>query len=216
MNLCTNPNAIRLLWLILLFPFITTYSQSKFSYGFHGGSSFSVLFVSGLSFEDPFSTKVGLLLGAHGNYHLSKRSSLVANLNIEQKGAKTTFNEINDPSTGLPYGVNEKISLNYLTLPLLYRYTMGGGSLGLFVNAGPYVGLLVGSKNDDMTMADFETLDFGISGGLGLNYELKTKNLITLELRVNIGGEHISKIVVFNDRLVRGASTNIIFGYTID
>ncbi|GEM_PF-5637626 len=216
MKLCTTSKAIRLFWLILLFPLLTTYSQSKFSYGFHGGPSFSVLFVSGLSFEDPYSTKVGLIIGAHGNYHLSKRSSLVANFNFEQKGAKTTFKEINNPSTGLPYGVNEKISLNYITLPILYRYTMGRGSLGVFVNAGPYVGLLVDSKSDEMTMSKFETFDFGFSLGLGLNYELNSKNLISLESRVNIGGEHISKIVVFNDRLVRVASTNIIFGFTFD
>ncbi|MCW8980727.1 MAG: PorT family protein [Altibacter sp.] len=192
----------------------TMTAQEKFSYGFHGGITYAVLKTPGLSFDDYFSTSNGLLLGVHGNYNVSKHSSFVANLTFEQKGATTNFAEIIDPSTDMPFGNNGEIKLNYLVAPILYRHTIGGGKLKVFLNAGLFLGILVDSETNNHPVEEFDTTDFGFSGGLGFDYDFSEKKRIFIEFRSNIGSKSISALMNSNNTKLESGSNNIVLGFT--
>tara|TARA_R100000353_G_C6499794_1_gene193913 strand:- start:871 stop:1464 length:594 start_codon:yes stop_codon:yes gene_type:complete len=189
-------------------------AQEKFSYGFHGGITYAVLKTPGLSFDDYFSTNSGLLIGIHGNYNISKRSSLVANLSFEQKGAMTNFEGIIDPSTDMPFGMNGEIKLDYLVLPVLYRYTIGGGKLKFFLNAGFFMGILINSETNNHPVEAFDNTDYGFSVGLGFDYNLSEKNRMFIEFRSNIGATSISTLRNSNATKLETGSNTIVLGFT--
>jgi hypothetical protein len=191
-------------------------AQENFTYGFHGGTSFSLLRSSGLSFQDLFSTKTGLLIGVYGNYNFSKRSTIVVNIAFEQKGATSKFGEIIDPSTGMPFGYNEEVVLNYLVLLLSYKYKIGDGKVKFFLNAGPFVGFLLSSNTETNLIAEFDTIDFGFSGGSGLDYSINQKNTIFFEFRTNIGSQSIPKLMISDGINLKTTSSNVVLGFTLE
>ncbi len=103
-------------------------------------------------FSKGFGSRQGLFFGLFAETRLSSRFSLVAELNYaSQGGRRDGIQPITMDMSGLPVPpgtilfadfVNETI-LNYIELPVLGRLVLGD-RLRFFVNAGPYVGLLIG------------------------------------------------------------------------
>ncbi len=199
--------------LILLTISFTTVAQDKFSYSFMGGLDFSMLRNDGWRFEDPFSTQTGLLIGFQGAYQIGNRSSVLGGLFYEKKGAKTNFGEIENPSTGLYFGANGSIKLDYLTIPVLYKYDIGEGSLAFYLNAGPFIGILIHSEYDSNLISEFKTIDSGITAGAGFDFKMNDKHSIFLEGRYNIGLVDISEITAFGDRANKSVSGALVLGF---
>ena len=92
----------------------------------------------------------------------------------------------------------------YITIPLLFRGSYGD-YVKFFFNTGPYLGILLSNKttidansqynepgrevdNTDST----KSTDFGITAGIGLQIPISAKNLLTFEIRDDIGLTNIS------------------------
>jgi hypothetical protein len=131
-----------------------------------------------------------------------------------------TTDEYGNPIGELTFHSN----FDYLTIPILGRLTFGK-KIEFYVNAGPYLGYLL--KQKDITEAsgeypkteidntdNFEKLDFGLTTGLGMNYPLLEKLLLTVEIRNNLGLTNTSSLPVANDGSIKTNSTSLLIGVT--
>lgn len=146
--------------------------------------------------NDDLKSTVGFAAGASFEYFLSQKIGIKSGLLFEQKGAKDEifFTDIN----GNPDGTQEiNIEYNYLILPLLFAYHTPGKT-SFYANAGPYFGFLLSNmvyyeetdqapgKKEDFT-SETNTVDLGLSIGVGVNIELSETLMLSFDLKENLG-----------------------------
>ncbi len=105
-----------------------------------------------------YDTKAGLHAGLLGHIHVTKNFAIQPELLFSAQGAKW--------ETG---GVETKLNLNYLNVPILLQYMFDNG---FRFEAGPQVGFLLTAKSDNGTTetdvkSDLNGLDAGLAFGLG-------------------------------------------------
>lgn len=178
--------------------FAQSFSDHNISVGAKGGMS-----MSRVSFQPsvPQSLINGIVVGASFRYIEEKHFGLIAELNFEQRGWKENFK----PLEGYSY----KRQFSYLQLPLLTHIYFGSDKVRFFFNAGPEIGVMIGSKissnfnyenaadNEDiqnsyrkieqMTLPIHSKFDYGISAGLGMELNLTPKHAVNLEGRFYYG-----------------------------
>lgn len=170
---------------------------------------FDFNYVGGIGFEKPISNKVSILTGIY----------------YDNKSFK---NEIyfNRPNNYDPYDpffydskVKLKVTLQYLTIPVLFRYYLDKNQL-FYINSGPYVGFYLntttrvdGDKIKDDSNDVFKTVDFGWSIGIGKKFKITEKNNLSIELKENLGLMNISNVPVQGNGTVKTNSFNLILGY---
>lgn len=164
-----------------------TLSQSMFSPGLD--QTFIMGYTGGVSFR----------------YIEEKHFGIIAELNLQQRGWKETFDQTS-------YSFQRQ--LTYLQIPLLAHIYFGSNTAKFFFNAGPEIGFLVGDKTkanfditdlnnlpDDFpienrnteqyTMAIKNKIDYGISAGLGMEFVALKKHSIVMEGRFYYGLNNI-------------------------
>ena len=163
------------------------------------------------------------LIGFHGGLTyevmLKEKLSIKFGLSYERKGSKTTT-----PLTDLDGNFVEEADIDnrfeYFTVPLLIKYT-AQRSPNIFVNAGPYFGVLnshhfiIKSNSFDQTEDGsqfFKTFDIGVSTGVGLCLDLNEKLKGMVELRNDLGLYNISSIEIINNGTVNTHALKLIFG----
>lgn len=158
------------------------------------GQNFSIgpilgLNVSNLSGDiENNSFKMGFAGGAFANYSITTDFGLTGQLLFSQQGAKTEFG-----------GVENKIRLDYLQVPVLGAYYFGKDKFRPKVLLGPQFGFLLTAKDKDGNDLDpngqiFETSDISIVAGAGFNYNLAPKIWLNADVRYNFGTSNISKV----------------------
>ena len=138
----------------------------------------------------------GMTMGVTARYVEEKHFGIIAELNLEQRGWKETFE-------GYDYAYQRR--LTYLHLPLMTHIFFGNYRVRGFFNAGPEVALLIGRKttaNFDYTQTDFpianrhteqftldvkRTFDYGITAGIGVEVNLARRHALVLEGRFYYG-----------------------------
>lgn len=115
---------------------------------------------------------MGLSAGAFANYSINEKIGL---------GVKALFSQM-----GIASSVSdESLRLNYLQIPLTGVYFFGesGDKFRPKVFLGPYVGFLLGAKNqNDIDFKDnFNSVDIGGQLGLGFNYSLKERTWLNVD-----------------------------------
>ncbi|MCM1319031.1 MAG: PorT family protein [Muribaculaceae bacterium] len=165
--------------------------------GGHAGMTISRTFFNP---SVPQGMKLGAMAGFTFRYIEENHFGLIAELNFEQRGWKEDFKE-----TDFRYSR----TLNYLQIPILAHIYFGSPRAHFFVNAGPEIGFMVGdntSANFDPTninnISNFPLhgrqvaqltapcepkVDFGISGGLGVEVFTNSSSSFTLEGRFYYG-----------------------------
>jgi hypothetical protein len=125
--------------------FSTANAQSKFlRFGIKGGANLGKL--DGTGYQDGF--KLGYHLGGFAQVNLSKGFGVQGELIFSSTKTKTTsdFSNIYDPANlNDPENDGKKISLNYLSIPLLANFSLGSPRVKLQV--GPQFSALVSGKN---------------------------------------------------------------------
>jgi len=153
------------------------------------------------------SMALGAVAGLTFRYIEENHFGIIGELNFEQRGWKENFED------GGNYSYSR--TLNYIQIPVLAHIYFGSSRAHFFINAGPEVGFMLG----DSTSANFDpaqvqslpgfpiqgrqtaqltaeasgTVDFGISGGLGVEYFLNSRHSINLEGRFYYGLGNIMK-----------------------
>ena len=193
--------------------------------GAKGGATFSSIFFSP---EVKQSMTAGFTGGVAFRYAEERHVGLLAELNIVQRGWQESFED----GESFEY----KRSLTYLQLPLMTHIFFGNQRMRYFINLGPEISYMIGSKinsnfdynnvnsvpnfplkyrmTDQMGMDIENRFDYGISGGLGLECRLNRTNSLALEGRYYFGLGNIfpsSKKDIFDAS--RHSSIMVTLGY---
>jgi Outer membrane protein beta-barrel domain len=120
------------------------------------------------------SFKLGLALGGFVTYKFNSRLSLMGQLLFVQKGFRYSAMDVFGP-------YDSRLTLSYLELPILARYTFGSGTFRYFALAGPAFGFKLGGKfstewdvetYESTDMSHYKGMDLGLVLGAGLGYPL--------------------------------------------
>jgi hypothetical protein len=210
-----------------------SYSQnSKIKFGIQAGLNYSdfrgyEIPVTPLYSESPAFAYLG---GINVEYLIKEKLSLKLDLNYERKSQKAdnTLEIFDNNGSSKVYNFTSKKNYDYLVLPIMIKYSFTNRN-SFFINGGPYIGYLLKSNiTNDLGNIDgvinepFETTkynnrtDFGLSIGLGKNFELKENNSIFIEIRENLGLINTSKNTVMGNGTVKTNSLNLIIGYSLN
>ena len=143
----------------------------------------------------------GFTAGVSFRYAEERHVGLLAEFNIAQRGWKESFDD------GEPFKYSR--TLTYLEIPLMTHIFFGSQRFKGFVNLGPEVSYMIGSsinsnfdytnvssvpnfplKNrmtEQLTMDVENKFDYGITGGIGMEYKLNRKHSVTIEGRYYFG-----------------------------
>lgn len=134
------------------------------------------------------SVKPGLLLGGFVTYSIRDTYGFTGKVLFSQKGYQTD---------------NFKETLNYMEFPVVVRLFFNrDGAFRPNIFAGPSVGFLTGVSTRTGTNAEvkmknydssFNIFDFGLTGGLGLNYEIAREIRLLLDVRYTHGVTDVTK-----------------------
>jgi hypothetical protein len=137
--------------------------------GVRGGINLSNMFVDDVSDEN---MKLGVNVGVFAKLPLTRGFSIQPELNYSSKGAKQNYNNFIQ-------GEGEyRFNLNYVELPVLAVFNLGEN---FNIHAGPYIAYLasvnIKDLNDDGTIdkiadlnaENFNRIDYGLSGGIGVD-----------------------------------------------
>ncbi|ANI88350.1 hypothetical protein A9P82_02955 [Arachidicoccus ginsenosidimutans] len=120
---------------------ITTiaFSQTsrKITYGIHAGVNLAKMTDKDQGISTTTSSKAGFIGGVDVEFHISPAFSIQPELNFSQMGGKIGYDTL---STTL----DEKFTLDYLSLPILAKYTIPNSGFSIY--AGPQVSYLLHSS----------------------------------------------------------------------
>ena len=179
-----------------------THYSSNISLGLKGGVDFSrIMFTP--SIKQSFA--LGANAGVTFRYIEENHFGLIAEVNFEQRGWKENFEE---------YPFQYSRTVDYIQIPLLAHIYFGGRGR-FFLNLGPEVGFRIGESTKSnfdysnvasvpgfplsirntyqYSMSAENKVDFGISAGLGGEYNITKKNSLYLEARVYYGLGNVLK-----------------------
>lgn len=144
-----------------------THAQGP-AFGIKGGLNMSNLYSSK---ADDQNTRLGFNLGVFGRTMPEDPIGLQVELLYTTKGAHTTYHGF--------FGLVDQdvdFNLNYLELPVLVSFRLGSV---LELQAGGYAAYLLSSKvstsgdlgsdSDNLDRDNFNSMDFGVAGGVALN-----------------------------------------------
>ncbi|MEP6845381.1 MAG: porin family protein [Panacibacter sp.] len=154
----------RIIFWLMIFTLVTEFcnAQNAIRLGIKGGVSIPNLKSSG---DNPvskgWSSRQGPYFGVVGEFGISKRVSIQAELNYAAQGGKkngtqaisgSAYASYFPPGAPVPpyfYAVyDNEAKLNYLELPVMIKidFTLGK-QYSIFINGGPYAGFLLSAKN---------------------------------------------------------------------
>jgi hypothetical protein len=158
------------------------------------------------------SPRYGYSTGLTFAWNSSKHFSFQTGISFDHKVYAWQTRTSNDfPVTGT--NTKSISSYDYLTVPVLSRFTFGK-KVNFFFNAGVYIGFLV-KQSDDLeidhysssgfnsyhtnekgkvnNIKNYNTLDFGLAGGIGIGIPIKKHWNISLEARDHLGVVNTNK-----------------------
>ncbi|MDZ4710895.1 MAG: porin family protein [bacterium] len=191
---------------LVTFVFVTAISifssQSSFSqaflweFGVEGGAGLRSQKITNTDVDSLKKTTIGFIGGVSGQYNLNDMYSLKLGAYYERKGQKYETSS----------GSKEEFNHDYLNIPLLLKAKFGN-KIKFFVNAGPFIGVLLKSKFkgsppdiDNDNTSSYKKTEIGISGGAGVIIPAGRSMNITFEVRDDFGLTNIfkSELSIFN------------------
>ncbi|MDH7445596.1 porin family protein [Aquimarina sp. 2201CG14-23] len=176
------------LLVLMIFSFITVNSQKLDDEdplyaraGFKGGVNYSSI----IGDADSPEGRVRIHLGAVIEYPISQKFFLQGELLYSSQGYKIDIS-----------GVEQKISLNYITLPIIAKIHI---TTPISLETGPQFSLLSTVSNEDVPDNDpfFDAFnDFDFSWAFGVGYKLESG--MFFQLRYNLGITNINDTGVIN------------------
>lgn len=134
--------------------------------------------------------KPGLVTGLFVTYSIINTFGVTAKFLYHQKGATFKDNDV-------------KQTLGYLEIPVIGRYFLNKeGQFRPNIFIGPSIGILTGAKNKvgsndpeklETFKDSFNTVDLGITGGVGCNIRILNETYLVLDARYTHGVSDISK-----------------------
>lgn len=177
------------IFLTVVFSIITGVTFAQLSGGVKGGLNISQIRSEASGQSESTDMSVGFQLGGYLNYPLSDKVIFQPELIFSRVGGKESEY---DPTTQEDVTLN--LILDYLSIPVMFKFKTGES---FYFLAGPQAGLLVSAKakvelfgqSFKVDVKDgFNTLDFGLTAGIGFS-----KNKFGVDARYNFGLANIAE-----------------------
>ena len=198
----------------------TTFSQDyMFEIGAQAGPNITAMQFENELLQDNTQPKIAALGGLFFQYNLNTIFSLRVDPSFERLEYKYKDRTYTDQygNTDGPY--KTKINLDYITVPVLFKASIGNKING-FVNAGPSFNFLLQSKwtsempertFKQLTTTQYNTFNLGLTTGLGVAIPLKETIALSFEVRNNLGLTNINKNDD-SDYAIKTNSTSLLVG----
>jgi hypothetical protein len=170
----------------MMLPSITQAQTAKtWSFGPEAGITISKYGNDGASSE----AKPGFGTGLFLTYSIVNTFGITTKLLYYEKGAEFS-------------SLNTKQTLQYIEIPVIGRFFLNKeGNVRPNIMFGPSFAFLAGAKNKvggdiekiDSFKNSFNTFDFGLTGGLGVNFRIRNETYFVLDGRYTHGISDISK-----------------------
>jgi len=183
--------------------------------GFRAGANFANISISG---DDGFSLTPDRILGLNATFfaefNLGENISVQPEVAFIQKGYRFKIDFFGDEE-------DTSVRVNYIDIPILFKYSFGGESIGGHIGLGPHFGYAMsGTINDhvedekmdlDFDDAEFNRLDYGIAIGTGIKLPAGSGHFVA-DLRYLLG---IANLVdsEFDESTARNRGINLSVGY---
>ncbi|MBW2961221.1 porin family protein [Mesonia aestuariivivens] len=134
--------------------------------------------------DDSADSKGVFHIGAVAQYNFNEDWSLVGELLYDQKGYSYTD------------GTDGEESINYLSVPVMAKYNFGS-STKFYLQAGLYGAFLLSAEGEfegrDVDTKDaYESTDFGVAFGLGVEFPIQENLKLFVDLVANSGFSNIA------------------------
>ncbi|MFV8366452.1 porin family protein [Flavobacterium sp. XS1P27] len=205
-----NSNKIFFASLVLSFmSFTSAQAQEKTpSYGFKGGLNFSNFYVDNV---DDSNMLTGFNAGLYAKFPITNSIAIQPEINYTTKGSEQIYDN------GVVQGTS-KFNINYIEVPVLLVANITDN---FNVHVGPYAAYMVsgktkndsnfGSSESELDTDDFNKLDAGISGGLGLDFDV-----VNFGVRYNYGLTKIGKDNSFTSSDAKNSVFNVYVGLRLN
>jgi len=173
------------------------------TFGLKGGLSLAK--ITGDNTDD-LKTRTGFLVGGFAALPMGESMSIQPEVYYAQKGAK--FDDA---------GTEVKVKLDYIDIPVLFKYTVAGESARPYFLVGPSIGFLTSAKfsaeGQSADVKDFVTsTDFGLVFGLGVAMQQ-----FLIEARYDLGLTNLNDGISDNpDDSVKNSVIAIQIGYAFN
>ena len=184
----------RKLWMISLFVLCVTTASAQWRIGVTGGATYNVFSMDKQYLDDyRIDGRWGATAGISGQYDVNGWLAVRADLNWTQKNYRKHRIVLSQ--------MDFKYQNNYLQLPVMASFSTGGEKLRGFCNLGVYGGywfnsylkgsdynncgeyLYTFSKKQDFESDRDQRLDFGLLGGVGVEYRFSPHWAAQAEVR---------------------------------
>ena len=205
-----NSNKIFFASLVLSFmSFTSAQAQEKTpSYGFKGGLNFSNFYVDNV---DDSNMLTGFNAGLYAKFPVTNSIAIQPEINYTTKGSEQIYDN------GVVQGTS-KFNINYIEVPVLLVANITDN---FNVHVGPYAAYMVsgktkndsnfGSSESELDTDDFNKIDAGISGGLGLDFDV-----VNFGVRYNYGLTKIGKDNSFTSSDAKNSVFNVYVGLRLN
>ncbi|MDO8316880.1 MAG: porin family protein [Flavobacterium sp.] len=205
-----NSNKIFFASLVLSFmSFTSAQAQEKTpSYGFKGGLNFSNFYVDNV---DDSNMLTGFNAGLYAKFPVTNSIAIQPEINYTTKGSEQIYDN------GVVQGTS-KFNINYIEVPVLLVANITDN---FNVHVGPYAAYMVsgktkndsnfGSSESELDTDDFNKLDAGISGGLGIDLDV-----VNFGVRYNYGLTKIGKDNSFTSSDAKNSVFNVYVGLRLN
>lgn len=205
-----NSNKIFFASLVLSFmSFTSAQAQEKTpSYGFKGGLNFSNFYIDNV---DDSNMLAGFNAGLYAKFPVTNSIAIQPEINYTTKGSEQIYDN------GVVQGTS-KFNINYIEVPVLLVANITDN---FNVHVGPYAAYMVsgktkndsnfGSSESELDTDDFNKLDAGISGGLGLDFDV-----VNFGVRYNYGLTKIGKDNSFTSSDAKNSVFNVYVGLRLN
>jgi len=147
-------------------------ANAQTSFGVKAG----VNLANGAGDVEEADTKLGLHIGGFAEFMFTEKFAFQPELLYSMQGYK--YEEDIEVGDGSSVNVEDKIKLDYINIPLIFKYYV---TEGLAIEAGPQVGFLVSAKEElegggeseefDIDEA-YNSLDYGVNFGLSYSLDM--------------------------------------------
>ncbi|CAH8289737.1 outer membrane protein with beta-barrel domain [Mariniflexile fucanivorans] len=186
---------------LLIYQFSQSQNNDNFKVGLNLGSN-----LFDLTHDESFNRYKGALSYSFGmsfEYIINSKFSIVSNINYDNKIMKTDYYSFYDLENMQELPAEDKTKFNYINVPLLIRFYFGNNNT-FYSNAGLFYNYAINIQNvgklketgETVTFFEHEKIikkyDYGVSLGIGTNFNLGDKNVFSIELKDELGIANIA------------------------
>lgn len=212
---------LSILFTAIFLSYFSTAQDCKFELGLQGGPNLTNMRYESYLIQSNRYPQIAGMGGLFVQYNISNMFALRMDPAFERLANNSGEINYTDPSGNIIGTGIIRFHYDYVTVPVLLRACIGN-KIKYFLNAGPSLSFLLGQKtitdsprgNSTTTNTNnYKTLNFGLTGGIGMAIPIKEKFSLSFELRNNYG---LSNIYVSSssNSAIKTNATSLLVGFS--